>query len=114
MELADGTAKGIMAWYSLIHLEPTKMEPALRRCRSALVPGGSLLLGFFDGPEVEAFDHAVTTAHFWPVHELANLLETVGFSVLETTQRHDEGSRPHAAIIAVAASHDLFSRSPVM
>ena len=100
MELADGAANGILAWYSLIHLDPTEMEPALRRCRSALVPGGSLLIGFFDGPAVEAFAHAVTTAHFWPVHELAVLLETVGFSVLETVQRHDEGSRPHAAIIA--------------
>ena len=99
-DLADASAAGLLAWYSLIHLSPAEVEEALSRCWSALMPTGSLLLGFFDGDRVEPFNHAVTTAHYWPLQELERLVDASGFSVIETEQRHDAGSRRHAAILA--------------
>ncbi|MGW5240156.1 hypothetical protein ACWEOW_14600 [Monashia sp. NPDC004114] len=42
----------------------------------------------------------MTEAHFWPVERMAEILELVGFDVLETEQRADVGARPHAAISA--------------
>lgn len=91
---------GILAWYSLIHLPPAEVPGALAVLHGALRPTGTLLLGFFDGPRREEFDHAVAPARFWPAGEMATLLEQVGFARLEVKQRQDPGARPHAAIAA--------------
>lgn len=90
---------GLLAWYSVIHLEPERLIRVgeFPRC---VTPGGSLLIGFFEGPRVEPFDHAVTTAYFWPVAEMTGLLDTYGFETIQTHTRTDIGSRPHAAIVA--------------
>ncbi|WP_344717794.1 class I SAM-dependent methyltransferase [Brevibacterium daeguense] len=48
---------GILAWYSLIHLDPDQLPPALATLRSVLDDDGSLLLSFFSGPRFEAFQH---------------------------------------------------------
>lgn len=99
-DLADASADGLLTWYSLIHLNPVEVEEALARCWSALKPGGSLLLGFFDGERLEPFSHAILTAHYWPLPELERLLVELGFAVIETGQRQDAGSRCHAVILA--------------
>lgn len=95
--------EGILAWYSLIHVVPWERERELRRIASALRPEGSLLMGFFDGDVSVAFDHAVTTAYWWPREELATLMRTVGLRVEEIHHRRDPGVRPHGAIIATWA-----------
>lgn len=46
------------------------------------------------------FDHAVTTAYFWPLDALARLVEEAGFTVTGRHARTDPGARPHGAIIA--------------
>lgn len=66
----------------------------------ALTAVGSLALGLFDGPVVAAFDHAVTTAYFWPIDALAQRVEEAGFTVTVRHTRTDPGARPHGAIIA--------------
>ena len=38
---------GILAWYSLIHLDPADVPAALARVHACLVPGGRALIGFF-------------------------------------------------------------------
>ena len=97
---SEGDCGGILAWYSLIHLDPGEIAGALTLLHDALRPGGSLLLGFFDGPRQETFAHAVSPAQFWPAEEMVLLLEGAGFTVVGIEQRHDPGSRPHAAIVA--------------
>ncbi|GAA3967717.1 class I SAM-dependent methyltransferase [Gordonia caeni] len=93
----------ILAWYSLIHLPPADLDAALLECARVLVPGGSLLVGFFEGPDLAPFDHAVTTAWFWPIPELTRRIEGAGFTVAGTWSRHDDGARPHGAIRATRA-----------
>lgn len=91
---------GILAWYSMIHLPPADLADTLEILHAALAPGGRLLLGFFDGPDVAPFDHAVTPAHFWPTSHLQSLMEAAGFTVDHVEQRTDPGRRPHAALAA--------------
>ncbi len=96
----DAGLGGILAWYSLIHLEPERVPSALDEFARCIRPGGSLLLGFFDGASIEPFPHKVVTAYFWPPATMAGQLEAAGFAVEEVHTRTDPGRRPHAAIIA--------------
>ena len=100
LEGHPGTWGGILAWYSLIHLEPAEMPGALATLHRALRPGGTLLLGVFDGTRQEPFDHAVAPAQHWPVARLVELMEGAGFDVADVETRWDPGARPHAAVHA--------------
>jgi len=100
LDVPDRYAVAVLAWYSVIHLAPTELTSVLREFARCIAPGGSLLIGFFDGDAVEPFPHAVTTAYFWPVAEMSAQLKTAGFTVHEVHTRTDPGKRPHAAIIA--------------
>ncbi|WP_120522347.1 class I SAM-dependent methyltransferase [Arthrobacter celericrescens] len=98
--VSEGRLAGILAWYSLIHLEPEDLTVVLREFARALAPGGGLLVGFFVSPELRRFPHAVTDAYSWPVGELVELLGAAGFSLVESHTRTDSGHRPHGAIVA--------------
>ena len=100
LDTSAASLGGVLAWYSLIHLAPDAIGSALDEIARVLRPGGLLLVGFFEGPAVEAFDHAVTTAYRWPVAELSARLRASGFEVVETHTRTSPGARPHAAIVA--------------
>lgn len=101
LPIDSGSLAGILAWYSVIHSPPERVPSILREFARCLAPGGSLLLGFFAGTRLEPFDHAVTTAYFWPMREMARRIEDAGLVVLDTQSRTDPGSRPHGAIRAV-------------
>lgn len=94
---ADERWSGILAWYSLIHLRPDELPTALDTLRGVLENDGSLLVSFFSGPEVEAFQHPAATAYRWPMTDMVRALENARFEV--TGQRQYEG-RPHANITA--------------
>ncbi|MBC7596620.1 MAG: class I SAM-dependent methyltransferase [Kineosporiaceae bacterium] len=100
LKVRDGYAAAILAWYSIIHLAPSDLPAVLSEFARCIAPGGSLLLGFFEGAAVEPFPHAVTTAYFWPIGEMSTQLETAGFHVHSVNTRTDPGERAHAAIIA--------------
>ncbi|WP_341783036.1 class I SAM-dependent methyltransferase [Leucobacter weissii] len=100
LDVPDGSLGGVLAWYSLIHCTKPQVRAVLMEFARALRPGGGLLIGFFEGPVFEAFDHAVTTAYRWPVDSLSDLLRHSGFTVIETQSRTDPGVRPHGAIVA--------------
>ncbi|WP_449283197.1 class I SAM-dependent methyltransferase [Leucobacter sp.] len=98
--VGDGALGGILAWFSLIHTAPDAIAAPLAEFARCLGPGGGLLLGFFDGPAGEPFDHAVTTAYFWSAEALTGPLERAGFIVTEARTRVDPGARPQGTIIA--------------
>ncbi|GLK17850.1 class I SAM-dependent methyltransferase [Herbiconiux flava] len=102
LDAATGSSGGVLAWYSLIHREPSTIQDALQEFHRVLKPGGALLIGFFEGAALEPFDHAVVTAHRWPVDRLAAELELAGFGVHEKHVRVTAGERPQAAIWARA------------
>lgn len=96
----DGALAAILSWYSLVHTPPDDVPALLNEFARCIRPEGTLLLGFFEGGQVEAFDHAVVTAYYWPVPLMQDELAAAGFEIVETHTRVDPGQRPHAAIIA--------------
>jgi len=98
---ADRSLAGILAWYSVIHTPPADISRILDEFARCIKPGGGLLLGFFEGPTLEVFPHAVTPAYFWPVEEMSARLQKAGFTVVNTHSRVDPEARPHAAIVAL-------------
>jgi len=100
LDVDTGSTGGILSWYSLIHHEPETIRVPLREFSRALAPEGTLLIGFFEGPEVEEFAHAVTPAYRWPVDDLSAELTATGFDVVESHVRKTAGQRPLAAIVA--------------
>ncbi|MWV48001.1 methyltransferase domain-containing protein [Rathayibacter sp. VKM Ac-2803] len=100
-EARDASLGGILAWYSLIHLPPEELPAVLEGFAARLAPGGRLLVGFFEGPTVEAFDHAVTTAWFHPLDELATAVEAAGLDVVHRARRSTPGLRDHGELLAV-------------
>lgn len=100
LDCGTGTLGGVLSWYSLIHHEPGAIRVPLTEFHRALKPGGTLLVGFFEGPVVEQFNHAVIPAYRWPVEALSAELRAAGFDVLESHVRKTAGQRPQAAMIA--------------
>ncbi|WP_431797340.1 class I SAM-dependent methyltransferase [Microbacterium kunmingense] len=100
-----GRVGGILAWYSLIHHHPRTIDVTLHEFARVLRPGGTLLIGFFVGPDVEPFDHTVVTAYRWTPDALRDRLRAAGLEVIETHTRagRDPRPRPHGAIIAQRA-----------
>jgi ubiquinone/menaquinone biosynthesis C-methylase UbiE len=106
LPVPDRSVAGILAWYSLIHLPPDDLDGVLAELRRAMAPAGTLVVGFFDGDRVVAFEHKVTTAYYWPVDAFAERLRQAGFTEIERRQRPgvaQPGHRPHAAIAAIAS-----------
>jgi SAM-dependent methyltransferase len=106
---ANGSLGGVLSWYSIIHHAPDAIHLPLQEFARVVRPGGGLLVGFFVGSTVERFDHAVIDAYRWPVLELSQELDAVGFDVIETQTRTGEstGSRPHGAIVALRRGPDV-------
>lgn len=99
---------GVLAWYSLIHTPPDDVPAVLAELARVLVPGGSLLIGHFDGPPRTAFPHAVTEAYFWDAAALGELLVDAGFAVASHERRDrmpgETSRRPHGSVTAVRGS----------
>ncbi len=95
-----GSFGGVLSWYSLIHVDPGDVPKILAEFSRVLKSEGLLLLGFFEGQHLEAFDHAVAQAYFWPIAEMESCLNSVGFDVVRSDSRHDLPNRPHAEIAA--------------
>lgn len=91
---------GVLSSYSLIHHEPAMIGVPLAEFARVLRPGGGLLLGFFEGPVLERFDHAVVGAYRWPIGRLSAELALAGFTVVETHTRTSPAHRSHGAVVA--------------
>lgn len=102
LDVPDHSAAGILAWYSLIHLEPARMPTVLQELRRCLRDDGTLLVGFFTSDRLEPFPHTVTTAWSWPFDELTRRLDDAGFVVRETHTRPNPArpDRRHGALLA--------------
>jgi ubiquinone/menaquinone biosynthesis C-methylase UbiE len=100
LPLADGSVDSILSWYSIIHTPPGLLPMVLSELARVLRPGGSLLLGFFDGEPGTPFDHTVTRAYYWSADALGVLLRPHGFAVGRAASRQDPGVRRHGELVA--------------
>lgn len=104
LPVGDATLGGILAWYSVIHTSPTEVPAILAEFARALAPGGSILIGFFDGIPGAPFDHAVAPAYFWDAEALTRLLNAAAFTVTASESRPrlpgEVSTRPQGHILA--------------
>lgn len=95
---------GILAWYSLIHTPPDELPLVLAELARVLAPGGSILLGYFEGTPRDEFAHAIAPAYFWSSDALAELFADAGLTVTAAEHRDREpgevSRRPHGAVTA--------------
>ncbi|GGU15377.1 class I SAM-dependent methyltransferase [Nocardioides albus] len=91
--LENRSVGGILAWYSIIHTPPADLPKILSEFSRVLEPGGSALIGYFDGEPGEAFDHAVHTAYYWSAEALEELLAEHGFVVEQASARQEPDAR---------------------
>jgi ubiquinone/menaquinone biosynthesis C-methylase UbiE len=100
LDADDASVGGVLAWYSLIHARPDEIDAPLAEFARCVCAGGGLAIGFFEGPQLLPFDHAVTTAYFWPVALLSARVERAGFSVTDVHTRTDPGTRSQGLLLA--------------
>lgn len=92
LPLADGALAGVVAFYSVIHLELQTVPRALEEMCRVLVPGGRLLLAVHAGEGVvntdEWFEQPVSVfATLFAEEELHRALHMAGFQVDEVFKR---------------------------
>lgn len=100
----DGTEErwaGLLAWYSLIHMDGRELPVALATLHRVLEADGQLLLSFFTGPCHGPFAHPAATAYLWPMDGMVTALERAGFRV---TGRRTQPGAPHAVVTARSAA----------
>ncbi|MFD0022238.1 class I SAM-dependent methyltransferase [Streptomyces sp. NPDC058382] len=110
LDLADTSAAGIVAWYSLIHVPDDEIGPVLAHFRRVLRPGGLLLLGFHIGdgsrPKTRGYGGHPMKVH---VHlrrpgQMAARLEEAGFTVEAQTSLTSAESRLGGILFARRAA----------
>jgi SAM-dependent methyltransferase len=92
LSLADGSLAGIVAFYSLIHLQRSEVEGALRELARVLISGGFLLLAFHGGEGAvhadDWFGRGVSVdATLYRPDEMEIYMEAAGFAVETITTR---------------------------
>ena len=91
----DGSWAGVLAWFSLIHLDPVDVRVAFAEMHRALAPGGRILIGFFagEGDEPLPFAHQVAPAWSWPGEWVEEQLVLAGFRPRGATVRGASGTQ---------------------
>jgi SAM-dependent methyltransferase len=112
LDLPDAALAGIVAFYSLIHIDEPEMGATLRELRRVLAPGGLLLVAFHIGEETvhrdELWGHTVSLdfRFLMPSPMVARLIEA-GFAVLEHVERE-----PYPEVEHPSRRCYLLARSP--
>lgn len=92
LDLADGSASGVVSWWSIIHLPRDVVPQALAEFYRVLAPGGVLLLGFHVGEETTHKTsgyggHPMNIyVHRWTAPALTELAVAAGFAPYLATE----------------------------
>lgn len=111
LKLPDAHFAGLTAFYSLIHVPPADLVPALQELRRVLCPGGLLLVAFHIGDETlhvdEWWGHDVSVDfHFFRPEQMQASLEAAGFEVAEIIERNPYPHIEHQSRRAYLFAHE--------
>jgi ubiquinone/menaquinone biosynthesis C-methylase UbiE len=92
LPVADESWAGIAAFYAIVNFPPTDLAAVMREMRRVLPPGGSLLLSFHIGEQVEhvsdLWGRAVSLDfYFFGVEQVTTELLAAGFEIDEVVER---------------------------
>jgi SAM-dependent methyltransferase len=92
LDVQDASLAGIVAFYSVIHLDPPDLARALRELRRVLLPGGVLLLAFHIGGDTVHLDElwgepVNLDFRFLQPQNIIEALQSAGFLVTERVER---------------------------
>lgn len=92
LELPDASLAGIVAFYSVIHLEAAELDAAFREFRRVLMPRGALLVSFHIGDQTLHVDDLWGTAvsldfRFLLPPDVVASLKSAGLAVTESVER---------------------------
>jgi SAM-dependent methyltransferase len=109
LDCRDGEIAGIVAFYSLIHIERDGVPAVLREFHRVIAPDGRLLLAVHGGrgsiTAAEFLGHRVRfEATLFELQELEELIEAAGFSVDEALQREPYEFEAQTPRLYVAAT----------
>jgi ubiquinone/menaquinone biosynthesis C-methylase UbiE len=112
LDLADETLGGILAFYSLIHIQRQHVTEVLREFARVLQPGGLLFLAFHLGQETlhveELWGKEISVDfHFFERQEMEDYLHAAGFTIEATIERapYKEAEHPSRRVY-------IFARKP--
>ncbi|MEP6507430.1 MAG: class I SAM-dependent methyltransferase [Gemmatimonadales bacterium] len=100
LDFADASLSGIVAFYSIIHLEPSDIAAAFREFERALAKDGVLLVAFHIGDHVHHVDEmwgkpVSLDFRFLRPSDVSDALELAGFVVAESTEREPYKGAEH-------------------
>jgi ubiquinone/menaquinone biosynthesis C-methylase UbiE len=92
LDMPSASLGGIVAFYSIIHLERQNLGTALAEMHRVLMPGGVLAIAFHRGEGILHEDDVLDThvsfdCTLFEPDEVAGVLEDSGYSVVEVTVR---------------------------
>jgi len=100
LDLPDDALAGVLAFYSLIHLEEQEIGPALVEFHRVLAPGGLALFAFHIGEETlhrdELWGHEISLDfRFFQPSRISAYLRDAGFRILESVEREPYEGAEH-------------------
>ena len=104
LDLPDGSLRGIVAWWSIVHTPPSELPGVFAEFHRTLAPGGHVIMGFHVGDErrrpEKSFGHPVSydSYRLAPDH-IAELLGEAGLVVIARLLS-DERRLPQACMLA--------------
>lgn len=117
LPMADHSADGILAWYSIIHMTRDELAPVFGEFRRVLRPRGALLLGFQAGRGERtigrAYGHDIDlTAHLHEPVAVQQQLAHLGFSIDATLVRAPRPTDRNPQAMILAGSHGAGGSGP--
>lgn len=93
LDLEHRSLRGVLAWFSLIHLPPVRLPSVIAEFHRVLEPGGHALLAFqtADTPDaVQPFDHKVVDGYRWGLDRMVECAQQAGFAPLARLVREPQ------------------------
>ncbi len=92
LDLPDASLAGAVAFYAIVHLDPSALVAVMAEWRRVVAPGGPVLVAFHIGDEVHHVDDlwgapVSLDFRFHRPESVAAALRSAGFAVTETVER---------------------------
>ena len=106
LDLADESAAGVLAWFSIIHVPDEEVRRAFHHFRRVVRPTGLLLLGFFagDGTTLKTQGYGghpmKVHVHRRPVERVVEWLDEAGFRIEVRVLHHVDETVAGGMLIA--------------